>query len=86
MTDPVGDGRAKGKWLWMTVLVLVAAAAAFWLAGPLGEPAKVEPAKPQPQSTEWAPVPEGSAVPVTLPTTALKSVVEEPREPQKSAD
>jgi len=92
MTDPVRDGRANSRWLWAIVLIIIAVAVTYWLASPLGEQAKVEPTKPQAQSTEWAPTPEGPAVPVTLPTTKLKVVPIDDkneareREPAKETD
>lgn len=86
MNDPVRDSKPVGKWLWTAVLILLAIGAIFWFAKPLGEPAKVETTKPVAQSTEWAPVPEGSAVPVTLPTIPLKNVREEDRGKAREAE
>lgn len=79
MNTTVQDGKSKRKWIWTIGLVLLAIAISFWFARPLGEPAKVEPGKPQAQSTEWAPDADEKAVPVNLPTTPLKDVAEEPR-------
>jgi hypothetical protein len=76
MTDPARSDATRKKRLWMFGLVLLAIAVSFWFARPLGEPDKVEPGKPQAQSTEWAPEPEGEAVPVDLPTTPLKDVAD----------
>ena len=77
MTDPVRDSKPAGTWFWTIVLILLAIGAIFWFAEPLGEPAKVETAEPAAQSTEWAPAPEGEAVPMTLPETKLKAVPKE---------
>lgn len=74
MNDPVRDKGHARKWLWTAVLILLALGAAFWFAKPLGEPTKVTATKPTAQSTEWAPVPDGPAVPVTLPNTPLRNV------------
>jgi hypothetical protein len=74
MSDQLGGSRTNKKWVWTLVLVLLAIGAAVWFARPLGETAKVEPSGPAAQSTEWAPEPEGSAVPVTLPKTQMTNV------------
>lgn len=83
MTNPVGTDKPAHKWIWTIVLILLAIGATFWFAKPLGESEKGATTKPVAQSTEWAPVPEGSAVPLTLPQTPLKSVPAEPREAEK---
>lgn len=69
MTDPARSDVTRKKRLWLFGLVLLAIAVSFWFARPLGEPTT----KPRAQSTEWAPEPEGEAVPVNLPTTPLKN-------------
>jgi hypothetical protein len=83
MTDPVREDKTPHKWIWTIVLILLAIVATFWFARPLGEPEQVETVEPVAQSTEWVPVPEGSAVPVTLPETPLRNVPAEPREAEK---
>jgi hypothetical protein len=74
MSDPLGGSKTAKKWVRTLGLVLLAIGAAVWFARPLGEPTMVEPSRPAPQSTEWAPEPEGSAVPVTLPKTPMTNV------------
>jgi hypothetical protein len=79
MANPAHSGATKKRWLWTFGLVLLAIAVSFWFARPLGEPAKVEPGKPQAQSTEWAPDAGKDAVPVDLPTTPMTNAPEAPQ-------
>lgn len=79
MVDPIDDGAAKRRRLWVIVLVVLAIAASFWFARPLGVSEKVEPARPQAQSTEWAEEPDGEKVPVNLPNTPMLNAEEQPK-------
>ncbi len=86
MSEPARETRPVGKWLGIAILVLLVIGGAFWFARPAGEPAKVAPAEPVAQSTEWTEEPEGPAVPVTLPTTPLMNVPIEDRSESRGAE
>jgi hypothetical protein len=90
MSDPLREDSAMKKWVWAFLLVLLAIGVTVWFARPWAEPTKVETSGPAPQSTEWAPEPEGSAVPITLPKTPMTNVPDEDKgaasETKKDAD
>lgn len=78
MTEPGGETRPMAKWLWIILIILLFILAILWFADPFGKTADVEPAPPQPPSTEWTEAPEGKGVDVTLPETRLKEGAAEP--------
>jgi hypothetical protein len=69
MTDPDNDKMPVSNWFWIITLIALFVVVIMWFVHPLGNMKGVVPATPTGQSSDWAPVPQGSAVPVTLPTT-----------------
>ena len=62
-----------GNWFWPIVIALLGALAVVWLFAPIAEPSG-EPAVKQTPTPEWTTRPEGLAVPVDLPDTAVRRV------------